>query len=369
MRVVITPDSFGGTLTAAQAAAAVAQGWLDRRPSDEVVQLGMSDGGEGLVDVVRSAAAHWAEHHVEVAGPRGTPVEATWLSGRERRRTVAVVEVALACGLDLVPPDQRDPLLATSHGVGELLEAVRRHGVDQVLVGLGGSATVDGGIGALTGLGLRPLRADGTGLKVGGGWLRELDRIERGWLSSDWDGIDVDLLADVQTPLARAAVVFGPQKGADEEAVATLADGLDVVGDVVERDLDCPGLATRPGTGAAGGLGFGLSAAIGGRLRAGAPVVAGLVGLDDAIREADLVITGEGRFDRTTAAGKVVAEVAARAHTFDVPWALVAGSGHVPDEVPGELSAPDGPGTDPAAEVAAAAGRLAERTTASGTGS
>lgn len=366
MHVVVAPDSFGGTLTADEAAAAIAAGWARVRPDDTVVRLGLSDGGEGLVDVVGADDA-WTVHVTEVAGPLGLPVQAPWLLREGRRGPVAVVEVARACGLDLVPLDRRDPLVTTTHGVGELLEAARAAGAVHVLVGLGGSATVDGGTGALTGLGLRLRRADGSGLKVGGGWVHELDRVERGWMVDGWDDVEVDLLADVQTDLGDAARVFGLQKGADADAVAQLTEGLETVARVVERDLDQDGLASRPGTGSAGGLGFALAAAIGGRLRAGAPIVAGLVGLDEALRDAELVLTGEGRHDATTAAGKVVAEVAERARTFGLDWGLVAGSGDVPDGIPGELSAPDGPGDDPAAEVADAAERLARRWPADGT--
>ncbi len=361
MRVVIAPDSFGGTLTAREAASAIAAGWRSARPDDDVVSRGMSDGGEGLVDVLATADPDWERHTVEVAGPRATPVAADWLLGEDRHGPVAVVEVALACGLALVEEDRRDPLRATSHGVGELLDATRSAGARRVLVGLGGSATVDGGLGALTGLGMKLLRADGSGLKVGGGWMHELDHIDLGWLDPGWADVEVDLLADVRISLQDAAAVFGPQKGADEAAVRTLTDGLATAATVVERDLDVPGLSQRPGTGAAGGLGFALAAALGARLRAGAPVVAGLVDLDDALRGADLVVTGEGRIDATTAVGKVVGEVAERARTFDVPWLVVAGSGDLPDDVDGELSAPDGPGDDPAAEVTAAAARLAAR--------
>ncbi|MBY5164448.1 glycerate kinase [Salsipaludibacter albus] len=362
MRVVIAPDSFGGTLTAQQAAEAIATGWARTRPHDELVLLGMSDGGEGLLDVVGAADPGLQHHEVEVAGPRGLPVTATWLGGER----VAVVESAQACGLSLLAPGDRDPLLTTTHGVGELLESVRATGVRRILVGLGGSATVDGGAGALTGLGMRLRRADGSGVKVGGGWVGDTDRVEPGWIATEWDDVTVDLLADVTTPLADAAAVFGPQKGADEQAVATLAAGMDRWAAVVERDLDRPGLARRPGTGAAGGLAFGLAAALGGTVKAGAPVVADLVGLDAALRDADFVVTGEGRVDATSHAGKVVSEIAQRAHTFDVDWALVAGGGAAPQGVVAEWSAPDGPGTDPAGEVASAGARLAARFTDGG---
>ncbi len=357
MRIVVAPDSFGGTLTARQAAEAIATGWSRVRPGDELVLCAMSDGGEGLLDVVADADPMMERHEVEVAGPRGLPVTAAWLAHDD----VAVVETALACGLALLGPDERDPLLTTTHGVGELLEAVRATGVDRILVGLGGSATVDGGAGAMTGLGMRLRRADGSGVKVGGRWVGETTRVEPGWIAAGWDDVVVDLLADVTTPLADAAAVFGPQKGADAEAVDLLAAGLASFAEVVEADLDRPGLAARPGTGAAGGLAFGLAAALGATVRAGAVVVADLVGLDDAMRGVDLVVTGEGRVDATSSAGKVVAEVAQRALTFGVPWALVAGAGTPPPGVPTELSAPGGAGDDPVAEVTAAAARLAAR--------
>lgn len=355
VRVVVAPDSFGGTLTADEAAAAIADGWRRARPDDELVQRPMSDGGEGFLEAVGRPADE--EHEVEVAGPVGKPVTARWL----RRDDTAYVESALACGLALVEPDERDPLATTTYGVGELLEAARRTGVARIVVGLGGSATVDGGAGALTGLGWRLRVADGSGLKIGGGEVGRIARIDRGWASPAWDDVEVVVLADVATPLGEAARTFGPQKGADEAAVAHLAAGLETFARVVEADLDVAGLSQRPGTGAAGGLAFGLVAGLGGLLRAGAPVVADEVGLDDVLRDADLVVTGEGRVDATTSAGKVVSEVADRARTFGLPMTIVAGSGRIPDEVEGELSAPDGPGADPAGEVAAAAARLAAR--------
>lgn len=354
MRIVVAPDSFGGTLTAAEAARAIMRGWQAARPDDELVACPMSDGGEGFLDVVTAALSAEGVQVTEVAGPMGHPVPAEWLL----QGTTAYIESARANGLALVPPDERDPLRATSWGVGDLVMAARQAGANRIVVGLGGSSTVDGGAGALAGLGHALTVADGSGLKVGGGELRRVAAIEPTWVAPGWDEVDVDLLADVGVPLADAAPMFGPQKGADEAAVEALTAGLAQFAAVVERDLDVDGLSGQPGTGAAGGLGFGLAAGIGGRLRAGAPVVAAVVGLDDALREADLVITGEGRIDATTSTGKVVAEVAARAEAFAVRMAIVAGSGTLPDGVAGALSAPDGP-VDAAAEVAAAAERLA----------
>lgn len=364
MRIVVAPDSFGGTLSAAEAATAIIDGWRSVRPDDEFEACPMSDGGEGFLAVVAAATEvddddrDGVHRSDEVVGPMGQPVSARWLLVGD----TAFIESALANGLALVAPDARDPLRATSWGVGELLVAARRAGATRIVVGLGGSATVDGGAGALSGLGHALAMADGSGLKVGGGELHRVATIEQTWVQPGWDEVDVDLLADVGIPLAEAAPMFGPQKGADEAAVDVLTAGLAQFATVVERDLGAQGLSSQPGTGAAGGLGFGLAAGVGARLRAGAPVVASVVGLDDALRPADLVITGEGRVDATTSTGKVVAEVAARAEAFAVELAIVAGSGTLPDGVAGELSAPDGP-LDAAAEVAAAAARLAGRWT------
>jgi glycerate 2-kinase len=358
VRVVIAPDGFGGTLAADEAAAAIAAGWRRVRPQDDPVTVPMSDGGEGLLRAVATPADTW--QHVEVAGPHGHPVEAAWLV---RADGTAVVESATACGLHLVPQDRRDPMLATTYGVGQLLEAVRRSGVRRVLVGLGGSATVDGGSGALGGLGFRVLVADGSGLRIGGDDLHRVDRIVPGW-SGDWRGIEVVLLADVTTPLPQAAATFGPQKGASPEQVARLAAALTTWADVVARDLT-PGRDLRdvPGAGAAGGLGFALAAAIGARFEPGAAAVADLVGLPAEVAAADLVVTGEGRLDVTTKAGKVVTHVATLAARAQVPMLAVVGQvgPDAPELADVEAAAPDGPGDDPAAEVAAAAGRLAAR--------
>lgn len=354
MQVVIAPDSFGGTLAAADAADAIAAGWARGRPGDDLVLLPLADGGEGTLDVV--ARPDDEVVGVEVVGPLGRPVQARLLV----RDGTAWIEAALANGLALVPEGRRDPLATTSHGVGELLEAARTAGVTRVMVGIGGSATVDGGAGALIALGFRLTVEDGSGLKVGGGDLGDIAQVGRDWVADEWDDVTVTVLADVATLLGEAAAIFGPQKGADAAAVTTLEEGLATFARVVERDLDVPGLAQQPATGAAGGLGFGLAAGLGARLRAGAPLVADEVALDDALRHADLVITGEGRIDDTTDAGKVVAHVRDRAVAYDLDVAVVAGSGTLPAGVTGELSAPGGP-DDPVAEVTGAAERLAGR--------
>lgn len=356
--IVIAPDGFGGTLSARQAADAIATGWRAERPGDRLVVVPMSDGGEGLLDVL--AGPQDTTSVVTVAGPLGHPVDASFVL---RRDGSAVVESALACGLALVPEHQRSPLATTTYGVGELLDAARRAGATRVVVGLGGSATVDGGAGALSGLGFRCRMADGSGLKIGGGELHQVASVERGWAAS-WSDVRVELLADVQTTLLDAARVFGPQKGATPADVALLTGALGTWADVVERDL-VPGRALRdePGTGAAGGLGYALVAGIGGEIVGGAEIVAQLAGLPEAIADADVVVTGEGRLDATTDAGKVVTHVQSLAAATGCEVAAVVGQigDGAPELADVEAASPDGPGPDPHGDVVAAAARLAAR--------
>jgi glycerate 2-kinase len=364
MRVLVAPDKFGGTLSASEAAAAIAAGWRRRRPTDEVVLLPLSDGGEGLLDVLRATGGTFRT--IEVAGAQGRPIEAPMLL---RDDGSVVIESAAACGLHLLSPEQRTPARATTYGVGQLLDAAREAGAMRILVGLGGSASVDGGAGALTAMGYRIQVADGSGLKIGAEDLHRVARIEPRW-SADWSEVEVELLADVTTELLQAAEQFGPQKGATPSEVVELTAALARWADIVARDLGAgPELATTPGSGAAGGLGFGLAAALGAWFVPGSERVADLVGFTEALQVADLVITGEGRLDRTTAAGKVVDHVARAACRQGIPTSAVVGH-NAGAEVPLEdieESAPDGVVVDAAAEVAAAAERLAARRTGTGT--
>lgn len=357
MQVVIAPDGMGGRLPASEVAAALARGWQRERPDDRVVQVPMSDGGEGLLEVLGGADDR--VETVEVAGPRGHPVDAPVLL---RPDGTAVVESARACGLALLAPEWRDPLHTTTYGVGELLDAARVLGARRVLVGLGGSATVDGGAGALTGLGFRLRVADGSGLKVGGGELHRIDRIERTWVDPDWPDVDVELLADVRTPLSEAARTFGPQKGASPEGVEQLEASLRAWARVAGRDLGVPDLPAQAGTGAAGGLAFGLSAGLGAQIVPGAPRVADQLGLHTTVRDADLVVTGEGRVDATSWQGKVVGEVHQRARASQVPVALAAGiadDATIPRDVVGVERAPASAAAEAREAVEAAGARLA----------
>lgn len=362
MRVVVAPDSMGGLLPARVVAASVARGWVGVRPDDDVVPVALSDGGEGLLEVLHRPQDRRIE--VEVAGPLGHPVDA---AVSLRADGAAIVESALACGLARLPRDRRDPLRATTYGVGQLLEAAREAGAHRILVGLGGSATVEGGAGALTGLGFQLRVADGSGLKVGAADLQRVATIQRGWVDPAWDDLEVLLLADVRTVLADAAARFGRQKGATEQGVAELAAGLEHWAAVVAEQFGVRDLASQPGTGAAGGLGFGLAAALGGRLVAGASTVADLVGLDAHLAGADVVVTGEGRLDATSFEGKVVGEVVARARAAGSRVGVVAGQVALDadtdapvDDVEVERAAATSP-VQARAAAEAAGGRLARR--------
>lgn len=364
VRVLVAPDSAGGTLDPTEMATAIADGWRRARPGDDVTTLPLADGGEGLLTAVDASGLATTEHQLEVVGADGLATVARWLLGEDG---VAVIETAQACGLAMLDDAARDPRRTTTWGVGQLLDAARTAGAARLLVGLGGSATVDGGAGALSALGCRLGVADGSGLKIGGEDLPRVRSAAPAWLG-DWSGIDVQLLADVTDPLLDAPSVYGPQKGADAATVRHLEEGLAAWRAVVERDLGAPGeLADLPGTGAAGGLGYGLAAGIGARLVPGAATVAELVGLDTAIARADLVITGEGRLDDTSARGKVVSHVLQQAAAADVRVGLVVGQLAAGVDVArigavdAEQSGPDGPGDDPGAEVIAAAARLAAR--------
>lgn len=321
VKVVVAPDKFAGTLTAAEAARAIAQGWASVRPGDELVLAPMADGGEGLLDVALSAVPGAERRETEVADARGIATMAAWALLPDGR---AVIECAQACGLSRLDPQRRNPRLATTYGVGQLIAAARDAGAREVVVGVGGTATVDGGGGMVTALGHRLLRTDGNRVKVGGEFLGATVRVE----PAPPLGLRVIAALDVDTALlgpAGAAAVFGPQKGATAEDVPLLEAGLTAFADAVEHDLDGGPWRDEPGAGAGGGLGFALMAFLGAEVAPGARVVAELVGLPAAVSGADVVITGEGSLDRQTAAGKAPALVAAMARVSGARVYAVAG--------------------------------------------
>jgi len=321
VRVVIAPDSFGGTLTAAEAAEAIAAGWRDVAPADELVLRPLSDGGPGFLDILGPVLAG-RKLAVSVSDPLGRPVSAHVLTDG----TTAYIECAQACGLHLVTEAERDPLRATTYGVGQLLLAAVEAGARRVVVGLGGSATNDAGAGMLTAVGLSLLDGQGAPLPSGGGPLIALERVVGSPLLR---GVELIAASDVDNPLVGlhgASAVFGPQKGADPDAVQRLDAALGRWAEIVERDVAgaSRGLAQLPGGGAAGGLGAALFV-LGASREQGLGLVMRLVGLDAELDRADLVLTGEGSFDAQSLRGKVPGGVAAAAAERAVPCAVLAG--------------------------------------------
>jgi len=326
VRVVLAPDSFGETLTAVQAVAAMAEGWQRAAPGTELARRPMSDGGPGFLDVLASAdpASGGTSRllAIEVLEPLGRPTAAQLLL----IGTTAYVESAQATGLHLLTEAERDPRVTSSAGVGVLLRAAVDAGARRVVVGLGGSATNDGGAGMLAALGAVPVDSTGLPLPPGGAALARVDRLDG---PPRLAGVDLVAATDVDNPLlgiSGATAVYGPQKGASRADVLVLDAALTRWAEILERDV--PGapanLRALPGAGAAGGLGAALLA-LGARRQSGIALVRDLVGLDAALEQADLVVTGEGAFDFSSLRGKVVAGVAAAAVERGLPCVVLAG--------------------------------------------
>ena len=328
VRVLVAPDKFKGTLDAREATRAIARGLEDSLPGVEVIERPMADGGEGTASVLLEAIGGDREE-LEVEGPLGGTVRAPVTRLSDGR---AIVEMADASGLRLVPGPQRDALAASSRGTGELISHALRSG-SSMLVALGGSASTDGGTGAATVFGWRFLDARGVVLPPGGGSLERLAHIEtperarpRGSITGLCD-VDNQLLGP-----RGAARAFGHQKGANDAQVAQLERGLEVLSERIHADL---GIAvhTEPGAGAAGGMGAGLLAFFEGRLVPGFGFLADTCGLARAFEGADLVITGEGTLDEGSLGGKTPTAIARLARDADVPCLAVCGAIHLSDEV------------------------------------
>ena len=325
MKVVIAPDKFKGSLTAPGAARAMARGVARAAPGAAVDLVPMADGGEGTVESL-VAATGGAFREAIVAGPLGEPVAARY--GRLGDGRTAVIEMAAASGLVLVPADRRDPGRATTRGTGELLRAALADGARRVVLGIGGSATNDGGAGLAQALGVRLLDAEGRDLGPGGAELARLVRIDPSGLDPRLAGVEIAVACDVDNPLCGprgASVIYGPQKGATPAGVAELDGNLEHFARVVARDL---GVSIRdlPGAGAAGGLGGGLVAFAGGTLEPGVELVSRAVGLAGRLAGADLCLTGEGALDASSAAGKTAVGVARLARRLGVPTIALAGT-------------------------------------------
>ncbi|WTX00408.1 glycerate kinase [Streptomycetaceae bacterium NBC_01309] len=328
--MVVAPDKFKGTLTAAEAAGHIADGILRVLPDADVRRLPVADGGDGTVDA--AVAAGFRRVRTRVAGPTGHAVDASFAV----RGTTAVVELAEASGLVLLPAGKPAPLTASSYGVGQLIAEAVRVGARRIVLGLGGSACTDGGAGMVQALGGRLLDAHGVELPPGGAALRSLDRVDAADLLRRYadpvSGTEIVIASDVDNPLLGpkgAAAVYGPQKGADPDDVRVLETGLARWAEVVRRDLPGPApvrpVADVPGAGAAGGVGFGALAFLGATLRPGIELLLELLGFDTVLSGAALVVTGEGRLDPQTLHGKAPAGVAAAATRAGVPVVAVCG--------------------------------------------
>ncbi|HLV77724.1 MAG TPA: glycerate kinase [Marinobacter sp.] len=323
MRIVIAPDSFKECLSADQVAAAIARGWRRAAPADELVEVPLADGGEGTT-VALTEARQGQLHTVTVTGPLGQPVSARY--GLVADGEIAIVEVAEGSGLHCVPANARDALRASSSGTGELLLAALSHQPKTLIMGLGGSATTDGGAGMLQALGARLLDGQCKDIPPGGAGLAQLARVDLEPAIKRFAGVRLVVACDVNNPLlgrSGAAAVFGPQKGASDQQVAELDTNLGHFARLVQQqNMD---IASFPGSGAAGGIGGAVAGILGARLRPGIELVMETVELERHVRDADLVITAEGAIDSQSAYGKTPAGVAALAKQYGVPVIGLAG--------------------------------------------
>ncbi|MCY8102880.1 glycerate kinase [Bacillus haynesii] len=325
MKIVIAPDSFKESMTSLEAARSIEKGFKAVLSDAEYVNIPVADGGEGTVQALVDATGGDIVHQT-VTGPLGKPVKAAY--GLLGDGKTAVIEMAEASGLHLVPPGQRNPLLTTTRGTGELILDAAEKGVSTIIIGLGGSATNDGGAGMAAALGAKFLNRDGEESENGGGALAEIAKIDVSGLNPKLKHIQFEAACDVDNPLTGprgASAVFGPQKGANSEMTALLDQNLKHYAAAVKAELGCE-IDSIPGAGAAGGLGAGLCAFLNAELKSGVDIVLDTLSFSERIKGADLVITGEGKIDGQTVSGKTPAGVAKRARSENIPVIAFAGS-------------------------------------------
>lgn len=325
MKIVIAPDSFKESLTALEAATAIEAGMKKILPEAIFVKVPMADGGEGTVQSLVDAT-HGRIVSKTVTGPLGDPVDAFFgLSGDEK---TAIIEMAAASGLHLVPREKRNPLITTTRGTGELIVAALDYGVEQIIIGIGGSATNDGGAGMARALGIRFLNADGKEIGEGGGSLSELVSIDRTQADSRLTSVKIEVACDVDNPLTGtkgASRIFGPQKGATAEIIEILDKNLHHYAEIIRKDLG-KDIEHISGAGAAGGLGGGLLAFLSAELKRGVDIVLEATKLEQQLLDADFVITGEGKIDGQTIFGKTPIGVAKTAKRHNIPVIAIAGN-------------------------------------------
>jgi glycerate 2-kinase len=325
MKIVIAPDSFKESMTAMEVCNQIEKGFRKVFPKATYVKIPIADGGEGTVQSIIDATDGKLVKKA-VTGPLGSLVDSFYAITGDGK--TAVIEMAAASGLHHIPREQRNPLLASTRGTGELILDALDHGIEKIVLGLGGSATNDGGTGMATALGIKFFDKNGIELVMRGDALQKIRSIDVSSIDPRLKHIKVEAACDVTNPLVGpfgASAVFGPQKGATPEMVTLLEKGLNKLGDVIKesKNIDVKDI---PGAGAAGGLGAGVIAFLNGRLKAGIETILDIVDFDSTLHEADLVLTGEGRIDSQTIHGKAPIGVAKRAKKYKIPVIGLAGS-------------------------------------------
>ena len=325
MKIVIAPDSYKESLSATEVAQAIEKGFREIFPEAQFVSVPVADGGEGTVEAMIAATQGRAVTSI-VTGPLGEAVEAQWgISGDGH---TAFIEMAAASGLALVPPELRNPLITTSYGTGELILQALESGVKNIIIGIGGSATNDGGAGMVQALGAKLCDANGADIGFGGGSLMSLNKIEISRLDARLQACSIRVACDVTNPLtgeSGASFIFGPQKGATEAMIRELDHNLDHFAEVIKKSLRVD-VKEVPGSGAAGGMGAALMAFLGADLRSGIEIVTQALNLEEHIHDCTLVVTGEGRLDSQSIHGKVPVGVASVAKKYHKPVIGIAGS-------------------------------------------
>ncbi|MDF2035818.1 glycerate kinase [Cytobacillus oceanisediminis] len=325
MKIVIAPDSFKESLSALEAADAIERGFKSIFPEADYRKLPMADGGEGTVQSLVDATEGSIIERT-VTGPLGEPVKAFF--GLMGDGKTAVIEMAAASGLHLVPSEKRNPLITSTRGTGELIEAALDLGVQHIIIGIGGSATNDAGAGMIQALGGKLLDKTGSEIGPGGGPLAQLSAIDMSGLDSRLRNVHFEVACDVDNPLTGpkgASAIFGPQKGATPEMVELLDQNLGHFADVVENTLGKP-FRHIEGAGAAGGIGGSLLVLLNADLKKGIEIVLHAVDFENEVKDADLVITGEGKIDSQTIYGKTPIGVARAAKKHGIPVIGLAGS-------------------------------------------
>jgi len=323
MKIVVAPDSFKGSLTAIEVSDAIEKGIREVFPEAEIIKIPMADGGDGTVECLVNATGGKILEE-KVIGPLGNEVWAFY--GILGDRKTAIVEMAAASGLTLVPENKRDPLITTTYGTGQLIKAALNQGCRKMIIGIGGSATNDGGAGMVQALGTKLLDKDGEEIGFGGGELKKIVKIDISCMDKRLSDIKVLAASDVNNPLCGpqgASRIYGPQKGATPEIIEELDESLAYFAELIKRDLH-KDIKDIPGAGAAGGLGASLIAFLNAELRPGIEIMIEAVKLEQAIKDADLVITGEGKIDSQTIYGKAPIGVAKIAKKYNVPVVAVA---------------------------------------------